>query len=539
MVGVAEDGPSPDPGLLVRYLYTPSGEAHAEAGPELRRLLFDNDRTTVDTYEQTVADPATHAAGALLLGLSLPADPATIAAGIALTDDTIGTVLLQGTDYIAVPIPEQPGTLALLPLEGWQRGHSYRVTLTASLADTAGRPLTQPRDLALVIPAEGAVTAAAPPDLAVNYDSVAAASSHLGGRFPGGQTMLFQGLWADPTTGLAYARNRWYDPHNAAWMSGDPVGPVDSSNLYAFVGWGPQMGADPMGLWWGREDWANAAKAFTGSVYGCGKVIASPGVLAYNFVGAYWYQQGMGEQYREQYEAGLAIREGLAAFAERPLDAILGSIKGQVASIERSLKENDAFGAGAGGGELLMQAAMAVDAAKTPPLEIAVNSAPALATTTGAVAQTGVAVAVRAGPTLPNLGFMFAEQVTAETESDEPTGSRGDAEHMHHTIPREVRSSRSTGNSLLPEHLRDHPDVVGRRGNPNRWPVPAGEHVGPGGIHSRSRPGGDFNTRWKEEVRQLEARKPDRTTWTLDDILGMRKRLVEEFGIDRYQPNHR
>ena len=79
VVGVVQDGSSPDPGLLVRYLYTPYGEAHAEAGPELRRLLFDNDRTTVDTYTQTVADPATHAAGALQLGLSLPADPATIA----------------------------------------------------------------------------------------------------------------------------------------------------------------------------------------------------------------------------------------------------------------------------------------------------------------------------------------------------------------------------------------------------------------------------------------------------------------------------
>ena len=248
VVGVVEDGSSPDPGLLVRYLYTPYGEAHAEAGPELRRLLFDNDRTTVDTYEQTIADPATHAAGALLLGLSLPADPATIAAGIVLTDDTAGTVLAQGTDYVAVPIPDQPETVALLPLEGWVRGHSYRVTLTAGLADTAGRPLAQPRDLALVIPAEGAVTAAAPPDLAVTYDSVAAAASDLGGRFPGGQTMLFQGLWTDPTTGLAYASNRWYDPHNAAGSAEDPAGAVDSSNLYAFVGWGPNAGTDPMGL---------------------------------------------------------------------------------------------------------------------------------------------------------------------------------------------------------------------------------------------------------------------------------------------------
>ena len=65
--------------------------------------------------------------------------------------------------------------------------------------------------------------------------------------------LFFQGLWTDPTTGLAYARNRWYDPHNAAWLSEDPIGPVDSPNLYAFVGWGPNSGTDPMGL---GDDWA-------------------------------------------------------------------------------------------------------------------------------------------------------------------------------------------------------------------------------------------------------------------------------------------
>ena len=59
--------------------------------------------------------------------------------------------------------------------------------------------------------------------------------------------LSFQGLWTDPATGLAYARNRWYDPHNAAWMSEDPALDVDSTNLYAFVGWGPQESTDPTG----------------------------------------------------------------------------------------------------------------------------------------------------------------------------------------------------------------------------------------------------------------------------------------------------
>ena len=62
----------------------------------------------------------------------------------------------------------------------------------------------------------------------------------------------FQGLWTDPVTGIAYARNRWYDARTASWLSEDPLGAVDSPNLYAFVGWGPQAGRDPMGLY--QED---------------------------------------------------------------------------------------------------------------------------------------------------------------------------------------------------------------------------------------------------------------------------------------------
>jgi len=65
---------------------------------------------------------------------------------------------------------------------------------------------------------------------------------------PGGLNVLFQGLWTDPVTGISYARNRWYDARTASWLSEDPMGAVDSPNLYAFVGWGPHVGRDPMGL---------------------------------------------------------------------------------------------------------------------------------------------------------------------------------------------------------------------------------------------------------------------------------------------------
>jgi hypothetical protein len=50
---------------------------------------------------------------------------------------------------------------------------------------------------------------------------------------------------------MAYHRARWYDARNASWLSEDPAGTVDSSNLYAYVGWGPQGATDPLGLWTG------------------------------------------------------------------------------------------------------------------------------------------------------------------------------------------------------------------------------------------------------------------------------------------------
>ena len=55
----------------------------------------------------------------------------------------------------------------------------------------------------------------------------------------------FQGLWTDPVTGIAYARNRWYDARTASWLSEDPLGAVDSPNLYSFVAWAPQSARDP------------------------------------------------------------------------------------------------------------------------------------------------------------------------------------------------------------------------------------------------------------------------------------------------------
>ena len=106
------------------------------------------------------------------------------------------------------------------------------------------------------------------------------------------------------------------------------------------------------------------------------------------------------------------------------------------------------------------------------------------------------------------------------------------ATHLHHTIPREIYTPRSGKNPLLPGHLINDPDIKGRPGNQNRWRLPADEHTN---IHKRNRFGGDYNTRWREELALLD---PDKTKWTKQDILAIRDKLTKEFGIDKYKPGY-
>jgi RHS repeat-associated protein len=47
---------------------------------------------------------------------------------------------------------------------------------------------------------------------------------------------------------LGFLRGYAYDPRNASWLSEDPLGPVDSPNLYGYVGLRPHEKTDPLGL---------------------------------------------------------------------------------------------------------------------------------------------------------------------------------------------------------------------------------------------------------------------------------------------------
>jgi RHS repeat-associated protein len=53
--------------------------------------------------------------------------------------------------------------------------------------------------------------------------------------------------FSEPATGLVYARARWYDPATGSFLTPDPLGYRDSSNLYSFAGGDPVNRRDPTG----------------------------------------------------------------------------------------------------------------------------------------------------------------------------------------------------------------------------------------------------------------------------------------------------
>jgi RHS repeat-associated protein len=84
--------------------------------------------------------------------------------------------------------------------------------------------------------------------------------------------------FVEPANGKVYARARWYDPHTGTFMSPDPMGYQDSSNMYAFCGGDPVNCSDPRGEaglkeWWNRnidvldeEGWKEFRGFLSGSV---------------------------------------------------------------------------------------------------------------------------------------------------------------------------------------------------------------------------------------------------------------------------------
>jgi len=90
--------------------------------------------------------------------------------------------------------------------------------------------------------------------------------------------------------------------------------------------------------------------------------------------------------------------------------------------------------------------------------------------------------------------------------------------HKHHTIPKEVQK-------LLPERVRTHPDVIGRKGLPNKMPVEANRHLGE--LH-KGPDGGVYNEVFKTRLLELRG-SYDRVR--VKDVLKVRDELLNKFDI--------
>jgi len=120
---------------------------------------------------------------------------------------------------------------------------------------------------------------------------------------PDSKTKLLTGFKAapfvEPATGMAYFRARWYDPSTGTFLTPDPIGYRDSSNLYAYCAGDPVNCSDPLGLesirqWFAADE--DIAAGNWGRGYGKKGAYFAWNALTFGFLGRH-------DAVYEQYEA--------------------------------------------------------------------------------------------------------------------------------------------------------------------------------------------------------------------------------------------
>lgn len=78
----------------------------------------------------------------------------------------------------------------------------------------------------------------------------------------------YTGKRFDPKTGLIYFGKRYYDPEFSRWLTPDPLGPIDHSNLYQYVFNNPFLYRDPTG------------ENIAGYLLGLGEIVLGGAIMA-------------------------------------------------------------------------------------------------------------------------------------------------------------------------------------------------------------------------------------------------------------------
>jgi RHS repeat-associated protein len=112
-----------------------------------------------------------------------------------------------------------------------------RVIILPAVTDPAfvNRAPRAPAEIRARLNAQAAAAAAPPPDTTPSVTQQLLISPFKAAPF------------RDPATGLVFMRGRWYDPSTGTFLTPDPEGDRDSSNLYSYCAGDPVNCSDPTG----------------------------------------------------------------------------------------------------------------------------------------------------------------------------------------------------------------------------------------------------------------------------------------------------
>jgi RHS repeat-associated protein len=266
-------------------------------------------------------------------------------------------------------------------------------------------------------------------------------------------TARFQALpFQEPFTALVYARARWYDTSTGTFITPDPLGYRDSSNMYGYCAGDPVNGRDPTG----EGFWSDAGKTLVGYGKGLAQVVTAPGVLTYNLTGALLYQTTGGEQYREQFETSQYMVAAGAAALRSPGAAGKFLVQGFQSAVDQAVacaNSGDVECTGEAVGVFVGQALTLAEGASSTNITIAPARQLATAGVGATIRAGGTAIAV----TSPNAGVVSSILLSSAANAG---GKRGGAEPVRMGQAGEEVGTEVSG---LPKNTRRIPSASGRR----------------------------------------------------------------------------